>query len=297
MIFISYQFLYLTLLTILGTIFIIFIQKIKNINKVYNFKMRRHRYDRIFSYLKENIYKKDLDAVFNDSGLKITTIQYQLIRYTGFIIWFLLLNLLHQLSSDTYPVKQLLLLTLLFLISSPKQYFLGKRTLFKYVLDIFIANYKQKKNIEIYRAISQLKNIALARKESPPGSDFVLDQLNRFTNIIRPVFNKTIALWSLGKKDEASDYLEEAIGTREATELANILRKLDDLEPYELKNQLILLQESIKKERETRKLKHNENISNLVYLIVITTCVIILVNFVVVVYYIETINQLKFLNL
>jgi len=295
-IFISYQILYLTLITLLGAIAIYIVQKIKNINKLYNFKMRRHRYDRIFSYIRKNIHRDELDTLFNDSGLKITTLQYQLIRYTSFIVWLFLLNLLFQLKGGTYPVKQVFLIILLLIISSPKTFFLGKKTPFKYVLDIFKNNHKHKKNIEIYRAISQLKNIALARKDTPPGSDFVLDQLNRFTNIIRPVFNKTIALWSMGEKDEACNYLEQSIDTREAAELANILRKLDDLEPYELKSQLTLLQESIKKERETRKIKNNENISNLVYLIVITTCVIIMVNFVIVVYYIETINQLKFLS-
>lgn len=296
MIFISYQILYLTLVTLLGAIAIFLVQKIKNINKGYSLKMRRHRYDRLFSYVKNNIYKGELDSVFNDSGLKITTLHYQLVRYSSFLIWLILLNILFQLKGGTYPVKQFFIIFILFLASSPKSYFLGKRTPFKYVLDIFRNNHKHKQNIEIYRAISQLKNIALARKDTPPGSDFVLEQLNKFTNILRPVFNKTIALWSMGEKEVACEYLDKTIDTKEATELANILRKLDELEPYELKNQLSLLQESIKKERETRKIKNNENISNLVYLIVITTCVIIMVNFVIVVYYIETINQLKFLN-
>lgn len=296
MIIISYQILYLTIFTLLGVIAIFIVQKMKNINKTYNLKMRRHRYERLFSYIKKNIYKDELEGIFNNSGLKITTIQYQMIRYMSFIIWLILLNFSYQLGGGTYPVKQLFIILILFLVSSPKTYFLGKKTPFKYVLDVFITNHKHKKNIEIYRAISQLKNIALARKDTPPSSDFVLEQLNKFTNIIRPVFNKTIALWSMGEKEEACNYLEQAIDTKEATELANILRKLDDLEPFELKNQLSLLQESIKKERETRKIKNNENISNFVYLLVITTCIIIMVNFVVVVYYIETINQLKFLS-
>lgn len=296
MIIISYQILYLTIFTLLGVIAIFIVQKMKNINKTYNLKMRRHRYERLFSYIKKNIYKDELEGIFNNSGLKITTIQYQMIRYMSFIIWLILLNFSYQLGGGTYPVKQLFIILILFLVSSPKTYFLGKKTPFKYVLDVFITNHKYKKNIEIYRAISQLKNIALARKDTPPSSDFVLEQLNKFTNIIRPVFNKTIALWSMGEKEEACNYLEQAIDTKEATELANILRKLDDLEPFELKNQLSLLQESIKKERETRKIKNNENISNFVYLLVITTCIIIMVNFVVVVYYIETINQLKFLS-
>lgn len=296
MIFISYQILYLTIFTLLGAVAIFIVQKIKKLNKTYNLKMRRHRYERLFSYIKKNIYKDESGTIFSNSGLKITIFQYQMVRYMSFILWLILLNFSFKLGGGSYPVKQLFIILILFLVSSPKTYLLGKKTPFKYVLDIFINNHKYKKNIEIYRAISQLKNIALTRKDAPPGSDFVLEQLNKFTNIIRPVFNKTIALWSMGEKDEARNYLEQAIDTKEATELANILRKLDDLEPYELRNQLTLLQESIKKERETRKIQTNENISNLVYLIVITTCVIIMVNFVIVVYYIETINQLKFLN-
>ncbi|MGD9677613.1 MAG: hypothetical protein AB7V16_04475 [Vulcanibacillus sp.] len=163
-------------------------------------------------------------------------------------------------------------------------------------MDIFTLNYKNKLNNEIYRCISQLKNIAITRKNNSLSSDFLLEQLSKFTKKLKPIFNQMIALWSIGKKEEACSYFEEAIGTKEAEQLSNVFRKLDNLFPVELYNQIVLLQEAMKKERETSKLAANENKSNIIYFIVIVTSVIVMTNFVVVVYYLETLHQMQFIQ-
>lgn len=182
---------------------------------------------------------------------------------------------------------------MIFLISTPQLYFLGKKTPFNYLINSITAEYKNKKNIEIYRSISQLKNLAIAKQDNPPGADFILEQLRKFTHTIRPIFNKTISIWQLGNKEEACKYFGQAIGTKEGLEMANIFLKLDTLNPVELKDQLILFQENVKQARKTQKLIENERNSNIIYAVVTATTVMVLWNFIVVVYFIDTLKMLK----
>jgi len=262
----------------------------------YNFRIKRNRFGQLIHYLKNNMEAEGMNQFFRQTGLTITASQYQLFRYSFFLIWFILIHMTYFFHGGDYGLFPLILLVILFLQTSPRPSFLAKRTLFKYFMDLLIQHHKNKQNMEIYRAISQLKNMAVAKKKEPLGSDFILEQIRKFTKTTRPIFNRMISLWSLGKKEEACDYLTEAIQTKEAEQLANLFRKLDDLNPNELHHHLILLQEVMKRERETKKIKANENQSNLIYFIVISTSMVILINFVVIVYYLETLKQLKFIH-
>lgn len=294
--FIYIQLIYFLILSFLGILAVVSFWSIRKIDVFYTLRIKKNRYDQFIDYVKRRIDEKEVNQLFQQSGLRITAIQYQISRYIIFSVWVVLINISHYFKGGTYPFFQLFVIFLIFLLTLPTSLFLGKRTIFKYFIDLLIENYRGKQNAEIFQAMSQLKNIVIARKDTPLGSDFILDQIRKFTKTTRPVFNRMIALWSLGKKDQACDYFEEAIQTREAAELANLFRKLDDLNPHELHQQIILLQEMIKRERETRKLKANENKGNLVYFIVISTSMVILINFVVVVYYLEMMKQLKFMN-
>lgn len=292
---ISYQYIYLIIISVLGLVGILIFWNFNIREARHKLRIKKNRYDKFVDYVKKATDEKEINRLFHKSGLRINANQYQFFRYTIFGIWFILQHLLFLITNETYPSKQVIILSILFVLTSPKKSFMGKRTPFKYVIDLVIKDYKNKKNIEVYRMITQLKNIAIARQNDPPGSDFILEQIRKFTKTTRTIFNRTIALWTMGRKEEACNYFGKAIDTKEAIELASLLRKLDDLNPIELKKHLILLQENVKKERETKKLQANENKSNFIYFIVAITGIIIMVNFVVVVYYIESINQLRFL--
>ncbi len=269
---------------------------IRKTDVLYNVRIKRSKYDKLVDYIRKNVDLKEINHLFYQSGLNMSATQYQIIRYVIFIVWITLLHLVYFLKGGRYPVLPLVIISIIFILFSPSKAMFGRKTLFNYLVGLLIRKHKSRQNIEIYRAITQLKNIAVAKKNDPLGSDFILQQLHKFTRTTRSVFNQLLALWSLGKKEEACDYFEKAIQTKEAQELANLFRKLDDLNPNELHHQIILLQEMIKRDRETKKIMENENKSNFVYLFVISTSMIILINFVVIVYYLETIKQLQFIN-
>lgn len=181
-----------------------------------------------------------------------------------------------------------------FIVSSPRVEFLGKKTPFLYTLEYIGEKIRLEKNVEVYRAISQLKNLIIAKKDNPPSSDFVLEQLKKFSKKTRPIFNQMIYLWSMEKKVEACRYFSSKIGTQEAEEFADLILKFDELPPIELKNQLDVYQEKIQGKRETQKSKENENRSYLVYSLVMASLAIILTNFVIVAFYIDNIKLLNF---
>ncbi len=288
------QLIYLLILSILGVVSSLCFVKMRELNTPYKIRFKKNRYTFLKEYIKTKIEDDNVSKILNQSGIKITSSQYQIIRYFVFIVWIILYIFFYVLVKEVYSFNSTLLIIFLFILTSPRFYFLGKKTPFKYIMDIVILNYKSKLNVEIYRCISQLKNIAVTKKNSSLSSDFVLEQLSKFTSKTKPIFNRMIALWNLEKKEEACYYFESTINTKEAKKLSNVFRKLDNLAPNELYNQFFLLQESMKKERETNKLVANENRSNLIYFIVIATSVLVMLNFVVIVYYLESLHQMQF---
>ncbi|WP_141705333.1 hypothetical protein [Vulcanibacillus modesticaldus] len=290
----EYRLLYLVVLNVLGIFAINLFWNSKRSNTNLTVHIRKNRFEKIVDQLRRGIDEDEVTKIFVQAGWKLTALQYQAIRYFLFVIWMFLTYVLFWIKHEIYPLNQVIFGAFIFIISSPTLTFGGKKTPFNYVLDFFIKRNKKKKNMEIYRTIAQFKNMIITNKDNPIGSDFILEQLRKFTNVIRPEFNKMIFLWSMGKKEEGCDYFANAIGTKEAFELASFFRKLDQLNPYELNNQIVLLQEVIKRERETTRLKSDENISNLIYLLVVITNMVVMINFVIIVYYLEFIQLMRF---
>jgi hypothetical protein len=101
--------------------------------------------------------------------------------------------------------------------------------------------------------------------------------------------------WQMDQKDKACDNFANEIGTSQALKFVEIIRKLDDLKPLELRKQLDLFQNSVRKDRETEKLKRNENISTVVYFLVMASAFIVLMNFIIVAFYCDYINLMKYM--
>lgn len=292
----NYQLVYLCLLFVLGIIAVLSLFYIRIGKTQYRFQVKKRSLKYFENHINNNIYKNEIEELLLQSGFNITNKQYQFLRYTCFIT-LIIINIVFKIIFNNLDiVNNLIIIYVLFLFTSPKTYFFGKKTPLKYTLDFFVAIYKSKLNAEIIVSISQIKNMSISRYENKISSDYILEQIAKFSKKTKPIFNKMIALWNLNKKDEACKYFELAIGTKEAQGLTDIFRKMDSIMPSELYNQILLLQETVNKERETRKLIANENKSNIIYFIVVITSFIIMINFVVVVYYLEFLNQMRFIQ-
>ena len=226
---------------------------------------------------------------FKGTNIPITVAKYNTIRMIIFLMVFGGMVLGDSGNSIT---KNIIILGLIYLITAPKKEVLGKKTPFGLLVDFLGREYKAKKDMEIYRAITQLKNLAIAQREKPIGADFLLEQLGKFTVVTKPIFTQTISLWRLGKEEEACNYFAEESGTKLGKEFSNIISKLDNINPAELVEQLELYQNHVKEERTTKKLKRQETISNVIFLPIVATAFVIMLNFVAIVVWMDSINSI-----
>lgn len=256
------------------------------------------RFGRIRELLWAHFDQQELGSRFKDAGIGMTSVQYQLVRCTVLCGWAILRlwSSLESTGSFRPTAGTCLLIAGAILLTSPRPTWFGKRSPFQLALAAAARHHRRKQTVEIYRAVSQLKNLVLTKQNEPPGSVYILEQLRKFTVTTRPVFNRMMSLWTIGRREEACQYFQQAIPTKEAEELSHLLNKLDRLNPAELKNQLLLIQEMVKGERRTEKLKADQKRSHAIYAIVIAACFCAMVNFIVVVFYIDFLKQMMLIT-
>lgn len=138
-------------------------------------------------------------------------------------------------------------------------------------------------NREIYRTISQLINLFTIKGEDILGSNYILGEIIKFSKVTKPVYLQMLSMWNMNMREKAADYFADAIGTKEARDLATIFLKLDFISPKELKGQLVHYQNNIKTERITARERVNERNGNLIYILAIVSAVVVLLNFLVIV--------------
>ena len=180
------------------------------------------------------------------------------------------------------------MLIVLFILTIPKLKIFDRNTPFNYFITFLTFDFKHKKNLEINRALSQLKNLSIISSSVNIGSDFIINELMKLTKLTKPIFTKTLKYLRENDKVAAADYFAAAIDTREGWEMANIFLKLDDLGPDETKEQIILTQSMFKEEKQSAKEKKNEYRGYFLYSIVIVTIFVILLNFVTLILYVNT---------
>jgi hypothetical protein len=232
------------------------------------------------------------EYIYRTTKFSVSKLQYNTARMI-----ILLLMLVNMATSSTPGedsiLKNLAVLGVVWVISIPRRKILKRKTPFGYILDIFEKEDRQKKDVEVFRAITQLKNLAISQKDKPLGADFMIEQLSRFAVITKPIFSQTISLWRMGKEDEACDYFADEIDTKLGREFANILRELDEINPVELVDQLELFQNHIKEERVTNRLKKQEMISNILFMPIVATAFVIMLNFVVIVVWMDALSSIS----
>ena len=240
-------------------------------------KMRLERYKAI---LVKELHNPDTDSLVKDIGLK-SGLLYQVIRYLVLVGWAVYL-IYQSISTKTDQIMPITFWLLAFLISSPRRTFFKKDSPF-FILVSKIQKIKQQKlNLEIYRCLSQLKNMAVAKSKKSYSADSIIFELAKYTVHAKPIFNRMLGYWYEGRYEEATNYFTEAIGTKEATALASLLSKIDYLKPTEFLSQIELYQASAKDDRKTSSHNAKENRSNLLYTMVMASGILIFINLIVV---------------
>lgn len=264
----------------------------KNKKIVMGIRFKRNRFKDFKNNIKEQLDDTNTNAIFEQAGFKLSSSTYQIIRYFIISLWVLIL-LYNKFFAGNFSRYSLAFLILAFIISSPRNEFLGRKSPLLMILDLFQNEFKNKKNKEIYRALSQLKNLSIVSSDESLGSDYVLEELMKFTRITKPIFSKFLSMWYEADRAAACEYFSNAVGTKEGKELSSLFLKLDDLNPSELKHQIELYQSMVKSEKQTYKEKKNEIRGTVIYSMVMFSAIVVLLNFVIVVITIDALSFYK----
>jgi hypothetical protein len=287
------QLIYLIVITLLliGSISV-FWASFKSSKKSMNIRFKRNRYKEIKDTMKEQFENEEAETLFKDSGFFLSAFNYQIIRYSIICVWMIYLVFV-KLNTNILMRNSAIFLLLFFICTSPRKEFLGRKSPLMRIMDYLKNEFKSKKNREVFRAISQLKNLSIVVATEALGSDFILEELKKYTLITRPIFDRMLSMWYEARHKEACDYFGEAIGTKEGRQLAEVFKKLDELEPSELKQEIILYQNTAREERKTEKNNKKETKGNWIFLLVTISALFVILNFLVVVISIDALNYYK----
>ncbi len=231
--------------------------------------------------------------LFKGTGIPLTVYQYNLLRIAVSLLAFIFQITAKGFSTDSVII--IIIIFFLFVITSPGLTILNKRMPFALLLNILKRHHRIKTDDEIYKAVSQLKNLVIAQKDTPMSAFFLIEQITRFTKKTKMIFSKTLVLLHEGNQEAAVEFFKSASGTKLGSEFGNIISKLDGMNPAELKEHLVQLQSAVRDEKVTNRLRQQELFSNLMFVPIIAASMVIILNFVIITVWMDSIyNMLEF---
>jgi len=147
---------------------------------------------------------------------------------------------------------------------------------------------KESMERELFHSCMILKNLAIVHQSLPMSTDFLLEQLMESSQMLRPVYADILTDYRNGRHQEAFSRLHQKIPVPSAQKLARILRRLDDLQPAELVGQMNAFEETFAAERKTKAMARAQRKSLITTLASTATIFVVLLNFVVVVVFLDT---------
>ena len=168
-----------------------------------------------------------------------------------------------------------------------------KAQLEKYIFTMVPKRKRSNLERELFNSSVTLKNLSIVRRETPISADYIYERLAENGGRLRPVYSRMLALYRAGNDEEAFRIVASEIGTKAAKNFAYILSKLDKMNPAQLVLQMEMFQETMTESAMTGAMKKAQRNS-----VIITACAsmsifALLINFTVVVVFMNTIEILN----
>lgn len=154
---------------------------------------------------------------------------------------------------------------------------------------------KSRMDRELFQSSVILKNLSLVQGHAPFSADYIYEKLMENSVVLRPVYGQMLTVYRSRKSSEAFKIIPMVIGSKTSKNFAIILSKLEKLNPAELEKQMEVFQKSMMETRMTYAIKRVQRSSLILTALATITVFVLLLNFVVVVVFlntIETLNQL-----
>ena len=148
---------------------------------------------------------------------------------------------------------------------------------------------------ELSECLGYIKNIVILGGTAEVGAGTLLCELSEISTALRPVFEEMARYINVNDKESAARCFEAYVNTGLSPGIGSFLTGWDDMPPCELADTIDAYLSLIKEERLTSGKKRNEIISDLIYIPVIINCIVILINFIYVAYFLEEQESLSLL--
>ena len=146
---------------------------------------------------------------------------------------------------------------------------------------------------ELFKSSVILKNRSRLRRQTPLSADYIYENLMENSDALRPMYGQMLTLYRSGKDEEAFKIPATLIGTKAAKNFGIILSKLDKLNPAELTDQMDIFQENMTQRRMTWAMKRVQRNSLIITSLSTISVFAILINFVVVVDFMDSLSMLN----
>ena len=140
---------------------------------------------------------------------------------------------------------------------------------------------------EIFGSCILLKNLAIVRKDIPLSTDYLLEELMDSSLLLKSIYGEILLRWRSGMGPAAFDIFEERAGSRAAGSFALILAKMDEINPAELVSSMRSFEEAFAGDRMTRAMKRSYLKSLLMTTVSMASVFTVLIDFVIVVVFMD----------
>ena len=177
------------------------------------------------------------------------------------------------------------------------RYIRGAKTIFekrRTDLELWIMkNNKSELDKDLFKSSIILKNLALVRKDTPFSADYMYEKLVENSGLLKPIYSQMMTLYRNKRDVEAFKIIPLIVGTKASKSFAIILSKLEILNPAEMESQMDLFQKSMMESRMTSAIKRVQRNSMILTIMATATIFALLLNFVVVVVFMSTLEMLN----
>lgn len=152
---------------------------------------------------------------------------------------------------------------------------------------------KNKMDKELFSSSIILKNLSLVQGDNAFSADYMYEKLMENSVVLKPVYGQMLTLYRSRNNSEAFKVLPSVVGTKASKNFAIILSKLEKLNPAELAKQMEVFQKSMMGNRVTYAIKRVQRNSLVLTVLATVTVFVLLLNFIVVVVLLDTIDTLN----
>ena len=152
------------------------------------------------------------------------------------------------------------------------------------VLDILR---KEEMEQDLFSSCVILRNLAIVQKDRPMSVDYILEELMNSSGALRSVYEEILFQIRNGRGDRAFDVLRERLNTRAGEQFAYVLAGIEQINPAELVGAMESLEEAFSEARVTAAMKRSSRRSFLTTLAATASVLAVLMNFSVVVEFMD----------